>query len=115
MSLTNTKNLIGKRVEVIVDRPKGESHPKYPDLFYEVNYGFIPRTKAPDGEEVDAYILGVEEAVNKFRGVCIAMIHRIDDDDDKLIVVRDGENFTDEEIKRLTHFQEKYFKSEIIR
>ena len=113
--MTNTKHLIGKRVEVIVDRPKGETHPDHPDLVYKVNYGFIPRTKAPDGEEVDAYILGVKEQLIKFKGTCVAIIHRLDDDDDKLIVVRTGTNVTDEEIIALTNFQEKNFKSEIIR
>ena len=53
--------------------------------------------------------------MEKFEGECIAIIHRTDDDDDKLIVVPEGFEITDEEIKKQTHFQEQWFKSEIIR
>ena len=70
---------------------------------------------APDGEEFDAYILGVFKPVQEFEGKCIAVIHRIDDDDDKLIVVPEDKEYTDEEIKALTEFQERFFKSLIVR
>ena len=54
--------------------------------------------------------------MEKFSGKCIAVIHRLNDDDDKLVVVtKDGEGITDDEIIKLTFFQEKYFKSIIIR
>ena len=41
----------GEIVTVIVDRPMGTFHPNHPDLYYPVNYGYIPGTMAPDGEE----------------------------------------------------------------
>ena len=80
-----------------------------------VNYGFIPNTISGDGEELDAYLLGVYEPVEKFDGVVIAYIHRTNDDDDKLIIVPEGKQISDEEIRNLTNFQEQYFESEIIR
>ena len=43
--------------------------------------------KAPDGEDLGAYILGVFEPLESFSGNCLAVIHRLDDDDDKLVVV----------------------------
>ncbi len=77
---------------------------------------YISDTKAPDGEELEVYILGVFELLNEFEGRCIAIIHRMDDDDDdKLVVVPDGQNYSDEQIKVLTEFQERFFKSEILR
>jgi len=106
---------LGKNVQVTMDRPLGSNHPKR-GFRYEVNYGFIPDTKAPDGEEIDAYILGVDTPLKKFSGKCIAVIHRLNDDDDKLIVVPESsEGITDDEIKNLTLFQEQYYKSIIIR
>ena len=51
--------MIGDIVKVIVDRPLGSFHPKYNDIYYSVNYGYIPGAIAPDGEEQDAYIFGV--------------------------------------------------------
>ncbi len=97
-----------------IDRPLGSHHPKY-GFVYEVNYGFVPNTKAPDGEEVDAYVFGVEGAVSTFRGICIAVIHRLNDHDDKLVVVPEGTIMTDDQIRTATNFQEQYFESEIIR
>lgn len=102
-------------VDVVIDRQLNSLHPKH-GFKYEANYGFIPNTISADGEELDAYVLKVEKPIEKFRGKCIAIIHRINDNDDKLVVIpEDVENISDEEIKKLTHFQEQYFKSVIIR
>lgn len=64
---------------------------------------------------MDAYILGVFDLVEELRGRCIAMIHRIDDDDDKLVVVPKGVAYRDKQIAALIEFQERFFKSIIIR
>jgi len=112
---TDAKTFLGKMVHIKIGRPKGSSHPKSPDLIYKVNYGYVPDVKAPDGDELDAYLLGVDKPVEEFVGVCIAVIHRTNDNDDKLIIVPEGKEYSDEEIRELTYFQEQYFKSEIIR
>jgi len=105
---------LGKTVTIKIDRPIRSKHPKH-DFIYEVNYGFVPGTKAPDGEELDTYLLGVNEPVGEYTGRCIAIIHRTNDDDDKLIIVPEGEDFSDEEIQKATNFQEQFFKSIILR
>jgi len=105
---------LNKIVKVIIDRPLGSKHPIH-DLVYSLNYGYVPNTSAPDKEEIDAYILGVSEPLTDFTGECIAIIHRLDDDDDKLVIAPKGETYTNEQIKSLTDFQEKYFKSKIVR
>ncbi|MDO4220106.1 MAG: inorganic diphosphatase [Candidatus Saccharibacteria bacterium] len=97
-----------------IDRPFGSKHPKH-GFIYPVNYGYIPNTTSGDGEELDCYILGVFEPVEEFTGKCIAIIHRTDDDDDKLILVPEGKNYSDDAINALTEFQERFFKHEIIR
>jgi inorganic pyrophosphatase len=112
--MTNAKDFLGKVVEVTIDRPLGSKHPKH-DFVYDSNYGYIPGTVSPDGEELDAYVLGVERAVEKGRGKVVAIIHRTNDDDDKLVVSVSGEDIPDEEIRAKTNFQEKYFESVIIR
>lgn len=109
-----SNKFLGKEIVVKIDRPIGSKHPKYGNI-YPINYGFIEGTKAPDDEEIDAYILGIDKPLKDFKGICIAIIHRIDDNDDKLIVVPKGKKFSDEEIIDLTNFQEKFFKSELIR
>lgn len=105
---------LGKTVKVEIDRPLGTKHPKH-DHIYPINYGFVPDTKAPDGKELDAYVLGEDKPIKEFEGKCIAIIHRTDDDDDKLIVCADERSFSDKEIQEATHFQEQWFKSEILR
>ena len=111
---TDAKQFLGRIVLVKMDRPLGSKHPKH-GYVYPVNYGFVPETKSPDGEELDAYVLGVDVPLEEFSGRCIAVIHRLNDDDDKLIVVPDGKQMPDEEISRAVHFQEQFFQSEIIR
>jgi len=100
-------------VTVIVDRPMGTFHPNHPDLYYPVNYGYIPGTIAPDGEEEDAYILGVDHPVSTFTGKIIAQILREDDIEHKWVVAPEGVTFTEEQIRAAVHFQEQYFKSTI--
>ena len=105
--------MIGKIVKVIVDRPLGTFHPKYKDIFYSVNYGFIPGIIAADGEEQDAYILGIDEPVAEFTGKVIAIIHRFDDVEEKWVVSAENISFSKSEIEKLVYFQEKFFDIEI--
>ena len=46
-------------VTVTVDRPLGSCHPEHPDLYYPINYGFVEGIFSADGDEQDAYIVGV--------------------------------------------------------
>ncbi|MEE0110262.1 MAG: inorganic pyrophosphatase [Oscillospiraceae bacterium] len=105
--------MIGKTVTVTVDRPLGTCHPKHPDIFYSVNYGYIKGILAPDGEEQDAYLLGVEVPVKTFTGTVAAIIHRRDDVEDKWVVVPEGLRLTKDEIENAVRFQEQYFDTEI--
>lgn len=109
-----SEKYIGKKVNVIVDRKLGSKHPNW-GFIYPTNYGYIPNTVSGDGEELDAYILGVFEPLDSFEGICIAVIHRLNENDDKLVVVPQGTNYTNEQIDCLTEFQERFFKHIIIR
>ena len=106
--------MIGRIVTVTVDRPLGSLHPRHPDICYPINYGYIEGILAPDGEEQDAYILGIDCPVKEFTGQIIAIIHRKDDVEDKWVVAPEDMNFSKNEIERLTHFQEQYFRIQII-
>ncbi len=110
----NNKDYIGQTIKVVMDRPLGTKHPKH-NYYYPFNYGYIPGTMASDGEEVDAYVLGVFKPLEEFEGKCIAVIHRTNDDDDKIVVVPEEVNYSDEQINALVEFQEKYFEHVIWR
>ena len=72
-----------KIVKVIVDRPLGSCHPTYKNMVYHLNYGYIPNVIGGDGEEQDAYILGVNEPLKEFSGKVIAIIHRKNDNEQR--------------------------------
>jgi inorganic pyrophosphatase len=112
--LSPASRFIGSTVTITIDRPLGSKHPKW-DFAYPVNYGYVPDTKSGDGEELDAYVLGINEPLKEFNGKCIAVIHRLNDDDDKLVIVSDDMDLADAEICAATDFQEKFFKSVIVR
>ena len=105
--------MIGKVVKVIVDRPLGSHHPKHKDIIYPVNYGYISGVFAPDGEEQDVYILGVDEPVTEFEGKVIAIVHRLNDIEDKWVVADENKVFSKEEITNSVAFQERFFDIEI--
>ncbi len=105
--------MIGMVVKVTVDRPLGTYHPEHADVYYPVNYGHVNGIMAPDGEEQDAYILGVSEPVKEFTGILIAIIHRYDDVEEKWVVAPESMHFNKEEIMRKVYFQEQYFQSVI--
>ena len=113
-TITNSTDYLNTLVSVEMDRPLGSKHPKH-GFVYEVNYGFVPNTISGDGEELDAYVLGPNVPLKTFTGRCIAIIHRTNDNDDKLVVAPDGTDFSDEYIEQKTAFQEKWFKHTIIR
>ena len=106
--------MLGKIVKVIVDRPIGSHHPNHEDIIYRVNYGYVEGIIASDGEEQDAYILGIDQPINEYTGKIIAIVHRLDDIEDKWIVAPEDVNFTKEEIIKQIEFQEQFFKYEII-
>ena len=101
---------MGKPVHVVVDRPIGYVHG---DIIYPINYGYIPGLLAGDGEEQDAYILGVNEPLTEFDGQVVAAVCRKNDCEDKLVVAPVGTVYHQGQIAEAVHFQEQYFTSTI--
>ena len=108
------KEYLGQIFTVVVDRPMGSRHPEWGHI-YPVNYGYIPGRLALDGELQDAYVLGIGVPLETFTGRCIAIVHRLNDVEDKLIVVaEDGPLLTPEEIMLQVDFQERYFETILV-
>jgi len=106
------KEFLGKKVTVIVDRPIGSKHSEY-GFYYPVNCGYIPGNLASNGNEIDAYILGIYEPITEFEGKVIGIIHRKNNAEDKLVVAKEHHLYSKEEIRVLTEFQERFFDIEI--
>lgn len=94
---SSSQKYVEKIVSVVMDRPLGYKHPKY-GFIYPVNYGYVPNIVSGDGEEWDAYVLGIQTPVEKFTGRCIAVVRRTNDVFEKQI-----------------HFQEQWFEHIIVR
>ena len=41
--------------KIVIDRPKGSRHPKYPDCIYPVDYGYLENTTSMDGGGIDVW------------------------------------------------------------
>ncbi len=100
------RELMGTMVQVRIDRPIGYNHK---GLIYPVNYGYIPGVLAGDGEEQDAYVLGVTEPLEEFYGRVVGAVRRKNDCEDKLIVAPDGVYLHQGQILTAVHFQERFF------
>jgi 8-oxo-dGTP pyrophosphatase MutT (NUDIX family) len=101
---------MGKAVHVVVDRPIGYVHG---DLVYPINYGYIPGLMAADGEEQDAYILGVTEPLQAFDGWVVGVVRRKNDVEDKLVVAPLGQAYHQGQIAEAVTFQERFFDTQI--
>jgi len=108
------KSYLGKTVKIGIDRPLGYVHKKETySLTYPINYGYIPDVLGGDGEELDVYLVGINEPVKEYECKIIAIVHRHNDIEDKLVGAPIGMTFSKEEIEKAVHFQEQYYESEI--
>jgi inorganic pyrophosphatase len=114
-SLKLARTFLGKKVHLEFDQPAGSSYAPHNIGSYPINYGYVPGVTAPDGDDLDAYLLNVTEPLQEADGICIAIIHRLHDDDDKLVVVPDGIDLTNKEILKQVAFQEHLYESVVIR
>lgn len=103
--------LLGTTVHVVIDRPIGYLHG---DILYPVNYGYIPGMEGGDGEEQDAYILGIDTPLTEFDGMVIGAVMRKNDCEDKLVVAPKGMELHQGQIAEAVRFQEQYFDTCII-
>ena len=111
---TGCGGAIGRRVSCVIDRPLGSTHPDFPEMIYPVNYGYAEGVTGGDGEPQDVYVLGEDRPLRTFSGTVIAVLHRLNDREDKWIVTADGRPLPPEQIRAAIAFQEQYFMGELI-
>jgi len=83
--------------EVVIDRPKGTTHPKYPAIVYPLDYGFVKGTCAGDGNEIDVW--RGSSANPHLVGVICTVDSAKNDAEVKLLV-----GCTPEEVETVNHF-----------
>ena len=106
-------DILGKTVSGTIDRPLGSPHPRHPEMIYPINYGYVDGVFAGDGAEQDVYVFGTDEPLKTYTGKVVAVIRRLNDNEDKWIVSLDGRPVSKEEILEKTAFQEQYFMGEV--
>ena len=106
------KQLLGKKITVYIDRPAGHVHD---NVIYPINYGYTESLTALDGEFQDVYIIDTKEPLNEVSGTVVAIIHREDDIEDKLVVSLSNGDISENEIEEAIFFQEQYFKHTIVK
>lgn len=118
------QNVIGQVVRGKIDRPMGSIHPRYKDLIYPINYGYVTGIRGGDGAEQDVYLLGEKSPVTEYIGKVIAVYHRYNDNETKWIVIPCDEEGNvrsdvdipdDDEIYAQIAFQEQFFSGVLVR
>ncbi len=106
----NTLDELVHNSEIVIDRPKGTAHPKYPNFIYRVNYGYLKNTASMDGEGIDVWV-GTE--INKSIDAIMCIVDVMKKDSEIKILI----GCTEEEkaIVYETHNETQYMKGILIR
>ena len=95
--------------EIVIDRPKGTAHPKYPDFIYEVDYGYLKNTSSMDGDGIDVWVGTAEKKIDAI--VCIVDLMKRDSEIKILIGCTEEEKA----IVYRTHNETEFMKGILIR
>ena len=95
--------------EIIIDRPKGTAHPKYPDFVYSVDYGYLKNTSSMDGGGIDVWVGSGEKQIDAI--MCIVDLMKKDSEIKILIGCTEEEKAT----VYKTHNETPFMKGVLIR
>ena len=95
--------------EIIIDRPKGTAHPKYPNFIYKVDYGYLKETSSMDGGGIDVWVGSGEKQIDAI--ICIVDLIKKDSEIKILIGCTEEEK----DIVYKTHNETPFMKVILIR
>ena len=96
--------------KIVIDRPKGTSHPRFPDFIYKVDYGYLENTSSMDNSGIDVWV-GTDEKKQIDEIMCIVDLMKRDSEIKILIGCTEPEK----ELVYQTHNETKYMKGLLIR
>ncbi|MBD5136695.1 MAG: inorganic pyrophosphatase [Lachnospiraceae bacterium] len=96
--------------KIVIDRPKGTAHPRFPDFIYKVDYGYLENTSSMDGAGIDVWV-GTKENKEIDAIMCIVDLMKKDSEIKILIGCTEEEK----EIIYKTHNETQYMKGILIR
>ncbi len=103
-------HLLNQTVDVIIDHPYGSHHP-YRDSIYELNYGYIYNEE--NDTYINAYIYGIEEPLETYKGQVVGLIYHKEDNDIRLIVASPLLIINKDELIQAVGFEEQYYDTYI--
>ena len=98
-----------RQSEIVIDRPRGSAHPKFPDLIYRVDYGYLKGTASMDGAGIDVWVGSGEKTVDAV--MCIVDLVKRDSEIKLLIGCTEEEK----QIVFETHNQSQFMKGVMLR
>ena len=95
--------------EIVIDRPKGSAHPRFPNFIYKVDYGYLKDTASMDGAGIDVWVGSGEKKIDAI--MCIVDLMKKDSEIKILVGCTEEEKL---EVYK-THNETQYMKGVLIR
>ena len=95
--------------EIVIDRPRGSAHPRFPNFIYKVDYGYLKNTSSMDGAGIDVWIGSGDKKIDAI--MCIVDLMKRDSEIKKLVGCTEEEKL---DIYK-THNETQYLKGVLIR
>ena len=95
--------------EIVIDRPKGTAHPKFPNFIYRVDYGYLRNTSSMDGAGIDVWVGSGEKKIDAIMCIVDSMKR---DSEIKILI---GCTEEEKSIVYETHNETQYMKGVLIR
>ena len=95
--------------EIVIDRPRGSAHPRFPNFIYKVDYGYLKNTSSMDGAGIDVWIGSGDKKIDAI--MCVVDLMKRDSEIKILIGCTEEEKL---EVYK-THNETQYMKGVLIR
>ena len=95
--------------EIVIDRPRGSAHPRFPNFIYKVDYGYLKDTASMDGGGIDVWVGSGEKKIDAI--MCIVDLRKKDSEIKILVGCTEEEKL---EVYK-THNETQYMKGVLIR
>ena len=95
--------------EIVIDRPRGSAHPRFPNFIYKVDYGYLKNTSSMDGAGIDVWIGSGDKKIDAI--ICIVDLMKRDSEIKILVGCTEEEKL---DIYK-THNETQYMKGVLIR
>ncbi|MFH5881071.1 inorganic pyrophosphatase [Liberiplasma polymorphum] len=106
------EELLGTEVQVVVDRPLGCKSPNHGSV-YPINFGYLPKYFTRE-KPIKAYVIGEFDPIEEFTGYVVAIVKRINEPGCKVVVAKEQDKYTKEQIEALIEFRERHHQSKLI-